>query len=161
MFLGLGSNAGDSRGILRSALGDLRSLLAELRASSLYRTKPRYVTDQPDFLNQAVCGYTDLEPIVLLDAVQAIEARHGRDRSKERFKGPRTLDVDILIYGDIAVDSSRLILPHPGLKERAFVLVPLIELDPGLRHPVDGSELHAILASLPDQGIYPVDGERL
>lgn len=95
-----------------------------------------------------------MEPLALLSATMEIEALHGRDRSREHFKGPRTLDIDILLYGALILHSDDLILPHPGLNERAFALVPVLELDPELHNPADDSSLAGILALLPDQGIY-------
>ena len=139
----------------------LSTVLSGLRASSRYRTRARYVEDQPDFINAAVCGHTDLSPADLLAATQAIEAALGRDRRAERFKGPRTLDIDILLFGDRVVSEPGLAIPHPGLCERAFALVPLLELDPSLRLPPGGESLSAILACLPDQGIYPLDRGRI
>lgn len=122
--------------------------------SSVYRTAPRYVLDQPDFLNVVVAGDTELDPLELLERTQAIEAEFGRDRSKERHKGPRTLDIDMLLHGDTILRTSALTLPHPGLAERAFVLVPLLEIAPELRHPVTGMPLSSLLESVRGQGIY-------
>jgi 2-amino-4-hydroxy-6-hydroxymethyldihydropteridine diphosphokinase len=154
VYLGLGSNVGDSAKILASAFAELRTLLSEPRISSLYRSRARYVEDQADFLNAAVCGFTELEPRALLDAVNRIEARFGRDRTRETLKGPRSLDIDILLYGRRIVVEEGLILPHPGMRERKFVLLPLLELDPGLSDPATDSPFAAVLASLPAQGIY-------
>jgi len=125
-----------------------------MRSSSIYRTSPRYVLDQPDFLNLVVRGETDLPPAELLSRTQAVEARFGRDRSRERRKGPRTLDVDVLLYGEAIVDTPDLAVPHPGMTERAFVLAPLEELSPGLRHPSTGEPFAAYLAASDGQGIY-------
>jgi len=157
----LGSNTGDSAATLRSAVRELGLILRDARASSPWRSKARYVEDQPDFINLAVTGLTDREPLELLDAIQGVEAAHGRDRSRERFKGPRSLDIDILLFGDRVIADERLVVPHPGLRERAFALAPLVELDPDLAHPADGVLLAHILALLPPQGIYPMESERL
>jgi len=132
----------------------LGQVLESLRSSSIYRTQPRYVLDQPDFLNLVVAGTSTLDPMELLQRTQAIEAEFGRDRSKERHKGPRTLDIDMLMYGSTIMESPSLTLPHPGLTERAFVLVPLLELEPHARHPVSGIPLSAFLESAGGQGIY-------
>jgi len=126
----------------------------DLRSSSIYRTSPRYLLDQADFLNIVACGSTDLAPAALLAWTQSIEARFGRDRSKERFKGPRTLDIDLLLYGDRIIDSPDLVVPHPGMLERAFVLVPLVELSPDLAHPASGQPFSAFLDAVAGQGIY-------
>lgn len=123
-------------------------------ASSIYRTSPLYVLDQPDFHNLVVEADTELPPLELLAATQALEARFGRDRSRERSKGPRTLDVDILLYGELVAELPGLSLPHPGLLERAFVVVPLAELAPGLVHPVTGRPIAEYLGTVAGQGIY-------
>lgn len=161
MYLSLGSNQGDSPAILDSAVSELGKVLSELRRSRLYRTRPRYVEDQPDFYNLAVGGLCDLEPLELLLATQAIEAAHGRDRSRERVKGPRSLDIDIILYGDRILELPGLTVPHPGLNERAFVLVPLLDLNPSLIHPISRLPLFRLLAELPEQGIYPIEGPGL
>lgn len=109
----------------------------------------------------AVSGATDLSPLDLLSATQAIEARWGRDRSRERFKGPRPLDIDILLYGNDILTLPGLVVPHPGLLERAFALVPLVELDPGLRHPQSGGLLSDALEAVKGQGIYLYAGAPL
>jgi 2-amino-4-hydroxy-6-hydroxymethyldihydropteridine diphosphokinase len=113
-----------------------------------------YVEDQPDFVNAAMVGETDLSPHLLLAAINGVEARLGRDRSRERSKGPRTLDIDILLYGDLILRESDLILPHARLKERRFALQPLLELDSRLVDPESGETFSRILESLPPQGIY-------
>ncbi|MGD9938253.1 MAG: 2-amino-4-hydroxy-6-hydroxymethyldihydropteridine diphosphokinase [Clostridia bacterium] len=154
MYLGLGSNAGESAAILDAALVSLGSFISQPRASSLYRTSPRYILDQPDFLNLVLTGLVDIEPGELLDRTQKIEASFGRDRSRERPKGERTLDIDILMYGSLVMDTERLKIPHPGMLERAFVLVPLLELDPELVHPGTGIRFAEVLPSVRDQGIY-------
>ncbi|GAB1454963.1 hypothetical protein MASR2M48_02630 [Spirochaetota bacterium] len=110
--------------------------------------------DQPDFLNLVVTGSTSLSPTHLLARLQTIETAFGRDRSKERLKGPRTLDIDILLYANEVITSPELIIPHPGIKERAFVIVPLVEIAPDLRHPIGGETLAVFAASLSGQGIY-------
>jgi 2-amino-4-hydroxy-6-hydroxymethyldihydropteridine diphosphokinase len=122
--------------------------------SSIYRSAPRYLADQPDFYNLVLHGVTGLEPLELLGRTQGIEKTLGRDRTREVAKGPRTIDIDILFYGSMKLDLPRLTIPHPGLRERAFVLVPLLELDSGLEDPVDGTRLEEFLHSVAGQGIY-------
>jgi 2-amino-4-hydroxy-6-hydroxymethyldihydropteridine diphosphokinase len=128
VFLSLGSNLGDRAAALAGACEALATLPMSrlLAASRVYETSPREVFDQPDFLNQVVCLETGLEPIELLEAAQRVEAEWGR-RREVRF-GPRTLDMDILLVEDVESSDPRLILPHPRMLERAFVLVPLAEV---------------------------------
>lgn len=147
--LGLGSNVGDSAGHLRAALELLRAHGIELEAvSSIYATEPvGEVLDQPDFLNAAVRIRTDLEPEALLDVCKAVEAERGRSFEAPRHS-PRPLDVDLLLLGDLELETERLRLPHPEVTSRRFVLVPLLELDPELALP-DGTLLAAALAALP------------
>ncbi|MDR2211079.1 MAG: 2-amino-4-hydroxy-6-hydroxymethyldihydropteridine diphosphokinase [Spirochaetaceae bacterium] len=156
-ILGLGSNL-PYRGrspleLLSSALGELGKILARGRASSIYRTAPLHVTDQGDFLNCGFCGYFRKEPPDLLARTQAIEASFGRDRSRERRWGERTLDIDILLFGTRIVRGPDLTVPHPRLGERSFALMPLLELLPGAREPGTGKKYRDILRTLPDQGV--------
>jgi 2-amino-4-hydroxy-6-hydroxymethyldihydropteridine diphosphokinase len=155
IFLSLGSNRGDSRTIISGAIRDLTEKLEGIRVSSLYSTKAMYVQDQPDFLNCVVKA--DLPPVNALDFLdicQGIEARWGRERSTERKKGERSLDIDILIWGDSVVESPRLRIPHAGMRERKFVLIPLLELEPGLSSPDGQGPYIESLDALPEQGIY-------
>ncbi|HTX73740.1 MAG TPA: 2-amino-4-hydroxy-6-hydroxymethyldihydropteridine diphosphokinase [Rectinemataceae bacterium] len=154
VYFSLGSNVGDSPDILRTAIRDLAGALGPVRSSRLWHSRPRYVVDQPDYVNAALCADTEASPHELLDLAHRIEAAHGRDRSRERPKGPRSLDIDIVLYGDRLIVEPDLIIPHPGLAERKFVLLPLLELDPDLRHPATGEALASILQRLPAQGIY-------
>jgi 2-amino-4-hydroxy-6-hydroxymethyldihydropteridine diphosphokinase len=115
--------------------------------SSIYETEPvGEILDQPDFLNAAVRIRTALEPEELLDLCKAIEAEHGRAFGGPRH-GPRPIDIDLLLLGDIELSSERLTLPHPQVASRRFVLAPVLELDPGLRLP-DGTELGPALDGL-------------
>lgn len=146
-YLGLGSNVGDRWANLRGAVAALRAKGVEVEAvSSAYETEPvGEILDQPDFLNAAVRVRTDLEPEALLDLCKAIEAESGRTAGPRH--GPRTLDVDLLLLGDVELLTDRLRLPHPEATSRRFVLVPLLELDPGLALP-DGSRLSDALRAL-------------
>lgn len=128
VFLSLGSNLGDRVAMLAAAREALTALPATslVGVSRLYETAPQDLEDQPDFLNQVVCLETGLEPSDLLSECQRIESEHGRRRTL-RF-GPRTLDIDILLFQDVESEDPVLTLPHPRLLERAFVLVPLSEL---------------------------------
>ena len=159
IYLGLGSNVGDSPKILRQAVSALKEGLSEVRVSSLWLSAPRYVVDQAPFYNLAVEAKSDFAPKELLAFTSAVEARFGRDRSVERPKGPRSLDIDILLVGDRLIESESLIVPHPGMEERKFVLLPLVELVRDLRNPRTGRRFLDSLAALGPQGIYLV-GER-
>ena len=143
-YIGLGSNLGDREGNLRGALARLTEL-GGVRVSSFRETDPVGVTDQPRFLNAAAELSTDLPARQLLDALLAIERDLGRDRSREDRWGPRTLDLDLLLYGDEVIDDPGLTVPHPRLAERQFVLEPLHELTPGLMLP-DGTAVGDLLA---------------
>jgi 2-amino-4-hydroxy-6-hydroxymethyldihydropteridine diphosphokinase len=123
--------------------------------SRVYRTPPWGVAEQPAFLNAVVVTETELAPLALLDLLLAIEAEQGRVRT-ERW-GPRTLDLDLLLYDDLVLDSERLTLPHPLLHERLFVLVPLCDLLPDASHPRIGKTYRALCAALPPQQIEAVE----
>lgn len=148
-YLGLGSNVGDRWANLRGAVAALRSRGVEVEAvSSAYETEPvGEILDQPDFLNAAVRVRTDREPEALLDLCKEIEAESGRTAGPRH--GPRTLDVDLLLFGDVELLTGRLRLPHPEATSRRFVLVPLLELDPALALP-NGTRLSDALAALGD-----------
>ncbi len=138
-YLGLGSNVGDREANLATAIRALREHGVEVEAiSSLYETEPvGEILDQPAFLNAAVRIRTGLEPEALLDLCKAIEAEGGRASGGPRH-GPRPIDVDLLLLGEVELETDRLKLPHPEVTSRRFVLVPLLELDPGLRLPGGG-----------------------
>ncbi len=139
--IGLGGNVGDVAEAFLSALSalDAREDCAVVARSSVWRTPPWGKTDQPDFLNMCALVDTSLAPHALLDVCLALETAAGRVRF-ERW-GPRVLDIDLLAYGDLAVSDARLVVPHPRMFERAFVLAPLAEIAPGLR--VGGEEVGA------------------
>jgi 2-amino-4-hydroxy-6-hydroxymethyldihydropteridine diphosphokinase len=147
-YLGLGSNVGDRQSHLRAAIELLRERWVEVEAvSSTYETEPvGEVLDQPDFLNAAIRIRTDLGPEALLDICKEIEVDRGRALDAPRHS-PRPLDIDLLLLGDIELSTERLILPHPEVTSRRFVLAPLLELDPALSLP-DGARLADAEASL-------------
>ena len=161
VYLGLGSNLGDSCRIVLDAVKALEEVLTGLRMASLYETKPLYVTDQGCFINTVVEGdYTVPEGSSPLDSAKAllnclheIEASFGRDRARERRWGERFLDIDILLFGDLIVSSPELTIPHPRLKERRFALEPLLELFSDATEPGTGLFYRDICAALPDQGV--------
>ncbi|HEX6389207.1 MAG TPA: 2-amino-4-hydroxy-6-hydroxymethyldihydropteridine diphosphokinase [Solirubrobacteraceae bacterium] len=142
-YLGLGANLGDRRAALQAAA----DALGATASSSVYETDPvGLVLDQPAFLNACIRVATDLDPEALLDRAKQLEADAGRSEGPRH--GPRPLDVDILLYGTDTFASPRLTVPHPALRERRFVLVPLLELDFDLSTP-DGARLSDALAVLP------------
>jgi 2-amino-4-hydroxy-6-hydroxymethyldihydropteridine diphosphokinase len=148
-YLGLGSNVGDSAAHLRAAIELLAEQGVEVEAvSSAYVTEPvGEILDQPDFLNAAVRIRTQLEPEALLDVCKAVEAECGRSFEARRHS-PRPLDVDLLLLGDVELETERLRLPHREVTSRRFVLAPLLELDPELTLP-DGTRLADAFAALP------------
>jgi 2-amino-4-hydroxy-6-hydroxymethyldihydropteridine diphosphokinase len=143
----LGSNVGDRRSHLEYAVARLRGLLANLRVSSIRETEPVGVPDdQPPFLNAAAVGDTALPPHALLTELLAIEAERGRERP---FPGARrTLDLDLILVGDLVVAGPDLVVPHPRFRERRFVLEPLCEVAPTLRDPVTGETVQTLLDRL-------------
>lgn len=148
-FVALGSNLDGPRGQVERALSELGAIPGtSLTAHSrLYRSPPMGPTEQPDFVNAVAALETSLAPRALLDALIGIERAHGRTRDGQRW-GPRTLDLDLLLYGELVQDEAGLTLPHPGLTQRAFVLYPLAELAPDLGIPGVGP-LRALLARVP------------
>lgn len=129
-YVGVGANLGDREATIRAALAALPGVVG---VSQLRETDPVGVVDQPPFLNGAVALETDFSPRELLDALLAIERDLGRER-RERW-GPRTIDLDLLLYGDATIDEQGLTVPHPRLHERRFALEPLLDLDPELAIP--------------------------
>jgi len=152
-YLGLGSNIGDRYGHLNAALEALSSRGVSVTAvSSAYETAPvGEILDQPDFLNAVARVETGLEPEELLDVLKEIEAQRGRELGGVRH-APRVLDIDLLLLGDIELETDRLKLPHREVQSRRFVLVPLLELDPALTLPGTGRPLVDALAELPETG---------
>lgn len=146
--VGLGGNLGDRLARLRAALADIEALdgVSVAAVSSAYESDPVGYLDQPPFLNAAATLHCSLSPAELLVGLFAVEQRHGRQRTIRW--GPRTLDLDLLLWGHRVVDAPELQLPHPRLLERDFVLVPLLEIAPDLRHPVTGRKLAEHAAEL-------------
>lgn len=151
-FIGIGSNLDEPVSRVRSALAELGRLPSTrvVRCSSLYRTAPVGYLEQPDFINAVARIDTTLDPHRLLAALLEIEERHGRVRSVPN--APRTLDLDILLYGDRTIDERGLSIPHPRMHERAFVLVPLAEIAPEIVIPGRGSAV-ALLARATADGV--------
>jgi 2-amino-4-hydroxy-6-hydroxymethyldihydropteridine diphosphokinase len=151
-YIALGSNLGDRRQVFSQAMDRLGRLGRVVSRSSLYETEPVGFRDQPAFLNAVVALETDLEPLVLLHDLLAVERELGRDRSQSIPNRPRTLDLDLLLMGDSVIAAPELTLPHPALARRRFVLAPLVEIAPLLPHPVLNQTMAELLESLPDQG---------
>jgi 2-amino-4-hydroxy-6-hydroxymethyldihydropteridine diphosphokinase len=152
-LIALGGNVGDVRETLARAIEALcdGAIVGLLARSSDYRTPPWGVTDQPPFINCAIVADTALPPLDLLDRAQTIERQFGRDRSKERRWGPRTLDIDLIAYEGITLDIPELTLPHPRALERAFVLAPLAEIAP--EQTIKGVRITDALAQVDRAGI--------
>jgi 2-amino-4-hydroxy-6-hydroxymethyldihydropteridine diphosphokinase len=152
-LLALGGNLGDVRDTFDRAIAGLcdGAGVQLLARSSNYRTPPWGVLDQPPFINCTVAVATTLSPPALLARAQAIERQFGRDRSREQHWGPRTLDIDLIAYDDVVLDTPALTLPHPRLFERAFVLVPLAEIVPERR--IGGIRIKDALARVDQTGI--------
>jgi 2-amino-4-hydroxy-6-hydroxymethyldihydropteridine diphosphokinase len=155
-YVGIGSNLDDPERQVRRAIEALASIpdTRLVRASRLFRTAPWGRADQPAFVNAAAELATALAPAALLEALLAIERAHGRHRDGTRW-GPRTLDLDVLLYGDAVVDEPGLAIPHPHLAERAFVLLPLADLDPALRVPGRG-RISELLRNVDAKGVEPL-----
>ena len=149
VYIALGSNQGDSLAQVRAACQAMAALPGSrlLACSSLYRSAPMGPQDQPSYVNAVACLQTTLAAEPLLDHLQAIEQEHGRVRKAERW-GPRTLDLDILLYGDEVIRTARLQVPHYHMHARAFVLYPLAEIAPALQMP-DGTHLDTLLQNCP------------
>jgi 2-amino-4-hydroxy-6-hydroxymethyldihydropteridine diphosphokinase len=156
VYLALGSNLGDRAANLRRAVECLPPWVIPSAASPVYETPPWGYTDQPAFLNQVIRAETLYEPVPLLEYLKHLEVQLGRTTTFRN--GPRVIDLDILLYDEIIYDSPSLTLPHPRLSERAFVLVPLVDLAPDLLHPIEGISMRQLLSKIDASEIktYPV-----
>ncbi len=152
VFLSLGSNIGDRAKNIYTGIRYLSKSLKDLIVSRLYETEPRDFFNQPRFLNCVVRGIYSGRVYELLSLIRTIESKMGRQRTI--IKGPRTLDIDILFFGDRVLRDRELTIPHPELLERQFVLIPLLELEPRLRHPEKNEYLWKYHLALGAQGVY-------
>lgn len=146
--IALGSNIGDSRALLHDAVRSLATIGHVIAVSEFIETEPVGYKDQPRFLNGAALLETELPPETLLQELLLIERDHGRDRSHAIAKGPRTLDLDLLLYDDRVLQTPDLTLPHPEMHTRAFVLEPLAQIAPDMLHPLLRKTIRQLLADL-------------
>ena len=142
LYLSLGTNLGNRLANLQNAISSLPPKVSPLVQSSVYESEPWGYSDQPAFLNQVISANTDLEPSVLLTFLKDTEVRLGRQQTF-RF-GPRLIDLDILFYDSLVLETSSLTIPHPRIAERAFILIPLAEIAPDLVHPVLGKSIQLL-----------------
>ena len=156
VYIGVGSNIGNREENIAKAFLALKKCFLSLETASLYESKPLYYENQPDFLNTVFKGIIQEEktPEQLLSLVLETENSLGRERDEVLPKGPRNIDLDILLFGNHVINKKNLIIPHPGIIERAFVLLPLLELDKSLKNPVTGQKYDNFLNSLATEGIY-------
>ena len=148
VYIGVGSNLGEREEYMKLAKEKVSALpdTKNFKSASIIETEPYGYLDQPNFLNGCACLRTWLEPFALLDVLQSIEAKAGRER--KIHWGPRTLDLDLLFYDDQVLGTKRLIVPHPEIEKRSFVLVPMAQIAPWLRHPVSKSTIKQLLEEL-------------
>lgn len=151
IYLSLGSNIGHRQNFINTALRKLSNHINIHRKSSLYETAPWGKTDQPKFLNLCLMAETDLPSVELLDFVKNVEQKSGRNAGEKW--GPREIDIDILFYGNREIEEDGLIIPHPHLHERAFVLVPLREIAPDLIHPTFDKSIAELANKIDKSGV--------
>jgi len=151
VYLALGTNLGDRMDNLRRAIAALSPSVKVTALSPVYETPPWGYADQPAFLNMALAGKTDLEPLALITFLKKLETELGREKTFRN--GPRLIDMDILFYDDLVFNQDDLVIPHPRLHERAFVLVPLNDIAPDLMHPVLKRTIRDLLKEVDTKGV--------
>ncbi len=158
MILALGSNLGERFENLHQALKDVSLRVSIIKTSSVYETPPWGYIDQPVFFNQVLSGYTSLNPVELLNFVKNIENNMGRVNNFQN--GPRLIDVDILLFGEQIINSEILVIPHPRMLERSFVLLPLAEIEPDLIIPGTNKKVLELLQNVDKTGIRKLEFEK-
>jgi 2-amino-4-hydroxy-6-hydroxymethyldihydropteridine diphosphokinase len=159
VILALGSNLGDRCANLRQALEEISARVSINNTSSIYETPPWGYLEQPVFLNQVLSGWTSLNPAELLTFLKGIEREMGRIKN---FKnGPRLIDIDILLFGEQIINTENLVIPHPRMLERGFVLLPLSEIEPDLIIPGTNKSVADFLQKVDQDGIFKIDPERM
>lgn len=160
VYLSLGSNVGDRAANLRKAISRVSAIGAVQAVSSFYETEPQEFAAQPWFLNCVLALETEKMPKQLLSCILQIEQDMGRRRQREQKKGPRNIDIDILLFGNSVVDTKDLTIPHPAMHERRFVLEPLAEIAPDARHPIFKRTIRELREALaPGQAIRRISKE--
>ncbi len=157
VYLALGSNLGNRLANLKNAVSNLTPQMNVKKKSLVYETPPWGFKEQPAFLNQVVMAETYLEPEALLGHLKRLEAALGREPSFQN--GPRLIDIDILFFDDVILESPQLVIPHPRLQQRAFVLVPLNDIAPGLVHPGLGKPVSELLLDVDRLNIVEYKGK--
>ena len=154
IFIALGTNLGNRGANLQAARGALGKSIILNRTSAIYETAPWGYLDQPNFLNQVVSGQIDLSPQALLVLLKRLERELGREPTFHY--GPRAIDLDILFYDDLILETPELTIPHPHLAERAFVLIPLAEIAPEWQHPMFHQSIQELASQVPDkEDVWP------
>ncbi|RPI82712.1 MAG: 2-amino-4-hydroxy-6-hydroxymethyldihydropteridine diphosphokinase [Chloroflexi bacterium] len=152
VYIAMGTNLGDRPGNLKKVVRDLSPKVTPEALSPVYETEPWGFEEQPDFLNQVIRAETDLEPHELLVFLKDLEKQMGRQQTI-RY-GPRVIDLDILFYDDLVIETPELTIPHPNMAERSFVLVPLADLAPELFHPVIGKKIRDLLPGVDTSTVH-------
>jgi len=154
VFIALGSNIGDKKNFIEKAIRHLSEKIYHIKQAPIYTSRAVGFTDQPDFYNTVISGYTDLSPEELLLFIKETEKNIGRVK---RFRwGPREIDIDILFYGNHVIEKKELVIPHPRLHERDFVLQPLVYLQPDLIHPLLKKTVTELLNNLKDRSVIGI-----